>query len=273
MKNIVQRTITGSIYVIFILLAILIDPLGLKILVIILNFIALTEFNRIILKFDIIPVPGWIILNTIATSAELVLIHIGKFQQFGIIPLITFILCILIISLYQKKGNPVHAAASIFYGSLFITLPLVILNLIHTITVREAIPYTLAIFIFIWVNDTFAYLGGISFGRHKLFEKISPKKSWEGFFTGLIAVIPAALLMNRFYPAAGLINWTLIAMLTAVASVFGDFNESLLKRNADIKDSGNLLPGHGGILDRIDSLLFASPVIYIYLLIIYTASS
>ena len=79
----------------------------------------------------------------------------------------------------------------------------------------------------------------------------------------------AGTIMNRFYPAAGLSNWILIALLTAIASVFGDFNESLLKRIANIKDSGTILPGHGGILDRIDSLLFASPVVYIYLVIIY----
>jgi phosphatidate cytidylyltransferase len=174
---------------------------------------------------------------------------------------------ILIIALYQKNGNPVTGAAFVCFAALFVTLPLVLLNLINDISIRKAVPYTLAIFIFIWTNDTFAYLSGMAFGRHRLFEKISPKKSWEGFFGGIIMVVVMAFLMNRFYPLAGLVNWIIFALLTAIASVFGDFNESLLKRIADIKDSGKILPGHGGILDRIDSLLLASPVIYIYLLI------
>jgi phosphatidate cytidylyltransferase len=205
----------------------------------------------------------------ILTFIELVFIHFGWFEQLGIIPFLVYFICILTVSLYQKKGNPVYGAAFSIFGSFFITMPLVLLNLIHNISIREAIPYTLAIFIFIWTNDTFAYLAGMAFGRHKLYEKISPKKSWEGFIGGMVVVVAAGILMNRFYPLAGLLNWIFFALFTALASVFGDFNESLLKRIANIKDSGTILPGHGGILDRIDSLLFASPVIYIYLLILY----
>jgi phosphatidate cytidylyltransferase len=270
MKNLVQRTLTGIIYVSLILLSILIAPIGLNILVIILNLIALIEFNRIVLKLEIRPIPGWIIPNMILTFAGLVLIQSGHFNQLAILPLLVYIISIFILSLYQKKGNPVHAAAFSVFGGLYITVPLVLLTLVHDIAIREAVPFTLSIFICIWVNDTFAYITGMAFGRHRIFPKISPKKSWEGFFGGLIAVAIAGFLMSKFYPVIGLINWILFAVLIAIASVFGDFTESLLKRMAGIKDSGKLLPGHGGILDRIDSLLFAVPVAYIYLLIFYT---
>jgi phosphatidate cytidylyltransferase len=270
MKSIIQRSLTGTVYVSLILLSVLLHPIALKVMTLVINLIALIEFDRICRKLEIQFSRIWIIVNMLLVLTELLFMQMGWFKQLGLIPLLVYFIFILILSLYQNKGNPVYNAAFSLYGSLLITLPLVLLNLIHEISIREAIPYTLAIFIFIWTNDTFAYLAGISLGRHKLFEKISPKKSWEGFFGGLIMVIAAALLMNRFFPLAGLANWIVFALLTALASVFGDFSESLLKRMAGVKDSGSILPGHGGMLDRIDSLLFASPVIYIYLIIFYS---
>lgn len=267
MKSLLQRTLTGAGFVTIILLSVLIHPVGLKIITLVLNLIALIEFHRIGHKLGLRFPPAWIAINMILTFAELTLMHFNLFDRFGSIPFVLYNMVILIIALYQKDGNPITGAAFACFAGLFVTLPLILLNLIHEISIREEVPYTLAIFICIWTNDTFAYLTGMAFGRHRLFEKISPKKSWEGFFGGIIMSVALAFLLNRFYPSAGLINWIVFALLTAIASVFGDFNESLLKRTADIKDSGKILPGHGGILDRIDSLLLASPVIYIYLLI------
>jgi phosphatidate cytidylyltransferase len=267
MKSILLRALTGAIYVTIILLSVLIHPIGLKLVTLAMNLIALIEFDRIGQKLGLQFTPAWIPVNMLLTCSELILIHFDIFESYGIVPFILFVIVILSIALYQKKGNPFTGAAFSFFAGLFITLPLILLNLIHEISIREAIPYTLAIFIFIWTNDTFAYLFGMGFGRHRLFERISPKKSWEGFIGGLIMVTVSAYIIFRFFPTAGLIHWIIFALLTAISSVFGDFNESLLKRIADIKDSGKILPGHGGMLDRIDSLLLASPVIYIYLLI------
>jgi phosphatidate cytidylyltransferase len=101
-----------------------------------------------------------------------------------------------------------------------------------------------------------------------MFERVSPKKSWEGFAGGLIMTVGASFIFYKFFPFFGYSNWMIFGLLTALAAVFGDFIESMLKRTAGIKDSGDILPGHGGILDRIDSLLFAGPVIYIFLNII-----
>jgi phosphatidate cytidylyltransferase len=124
------------------------------------------------------------------------------------------------------------------------------------------------VFVIIWTNDTFAYLSGLAFGKHRMFERISPKKSWEGFAGGLFMAIIASMVFYYFFPAPGLVNWILFGILTVIVSNLGDFFESFLKRKAGTKDSGTLLPGHGGMLDRIDSMLFVSPVIFIYLLLI-----
>jgi phosphatidate cytidylyltransferase len=271
MSNLLQRTLTGTVYVILILAAIIIHPLGFKLFTLLVNLFALLEFRRIGIKIGV-PVSGiWILINMIVMFLVLLMMQTGWDRQFLILPAIVLMLGIFTLSIYQKNGNPVLSASLAIYGSLLITMPLLLLNLVHEISERNTIPFTLALFIFIWTNDTFAYLAGMSFGRHKLFPRITPKKSWEGFAGGVTMTLVAGIIMHRLFADVGLINWLIIAGLTAIASVFGDFSESLLKRIADIKDSGTLLPGHGGILDRIDSLLFAAPVNYIYLIILYAS--
>jgi phosphatidate cytidylyltransferase len=136
----------------------------------------------------------------------------------------------------------------------------------------------LALFVFIWVNDTGAYLIGSWLGKHRLFERISPKKSWEGFFGGLIFTLAASLLVAHFFPAAfpyagmsaiaAYFHWLVIAAIIVVFGVYGDLLESLLKRNLNIKDSGHFLPGHGGILDRFDAALLAAPMVWFYVVIV-----
>ena len=120
-------------------------------------------------------------------------------------------------------------------------------------------------FILLWANDTFAYLTGIIFGKHRLFERISPKKSWEGFFGGLVGTVVLSFLVAKLFPVLPFYHWMAVAALIVVFGVYGDLIESLLKRNLKIKDSGHFLPGHGGILDRFDSVLLAAPMVYFYL--------
>ena len=119
--------------------------------------------------------------------------------------------------------------------------------------------------IFIWINDTGAFLVGITIGRHRLFERISPKKSWEGFIGGLIFSFITAWVFSLFYDNFSLIQWLGLSLTISISSTFGDLCESLLKRTIHIKDSGHILPGHGGLLDRFDSVLLAAPAAYIYI--------
>lgn len=122
---------------------------------------------------------------------------------------------------------------------------------------------TLALIVLLWVNDTGAYLVGITTGKHRLFERISPKKSWEGFFGGLVFSIAVALFMPAIFGVTDMLGWILVALVVVAGGTFGDLVESLIKRNAGVKDSGKAIPGHGGFLDRFDSLLFAWPLMFI----------
>jgi len=138
--------------------------------------------------------------------------------------------------------------------------------------VLEGNTYTpkllIAVFVLIWIYDSGAYLVGVSIGKHRLFERISPKKSWEGAIGGTLTAMLAAYFISGFIPEIKLVHWLAISILTVVSSTFGDLTESMFKRYFGIKDSGNILPGHGGILDRFDSLFFAAPFVVTYLKLI-----
>ncbi len=117
----------------------------------------------------------------------------------------------------------------------------------------------------IWVNDSFAFLVGKNFGKRKLFISVSPKKTQEGFLGGLVFALIAAFIISKFNTDFTVVNWLVIAVIVSVIGTIGDLVESKFKRQANIKDSGTIMPGHGGILDRLDSLLFAAPFVYLYI--------
>ena len=127
-------------------------------------------------------------------------------------------------------------------------------------------------FILIWTNDTFAYIVGKSIGKHKLFEKISPKKTFEGFFGGLIFSVLIAVIVAKYYFDNGFIYWIITAIIISVFGTIGDLVESKFKRVANVKDSGNIMPGHGGLLDRLDSIIFVSPFLFLFYKIIHYVS-
>ena len=122
----------------------------------------------------------------------------------------------------------------------------------------------LSVFIIIWAYDSFAYLAGVSTGKHKMFPSLSPKKTWEGFAGGIIFAVASALIISSLYPVFSKAQWVMLSLLISLTGTAGDLFESSLKRKAGIKDSGNWLPGHGGVLDRFDSFLFAIPFVFIF---------
>lgn len=265
MSNIWQRIITGTIYITLIVFSSLIHPLIFGVLTIAFNYIAVIEFSSI----SGISINKRITKAAIATSLlilfSVIIIYLNADYNYIILSAIVLSIYFFVNALYQKEVNQVNTLPINLLIFIYITVPLILINLILSISGDTGIQYVLAMFFIIWTNDTFAYLFGISLGKHKMFERISPKKSWEGFFGGLLMVVVAAFILNYIYPSAGLIHWVLFSIITAIASVIGDFIESMFKRAYGVKDSGSILPGHGGILDRIDSLLLASPAIYIFL--------
>jgi phosphatidate cytidylyltransferase len=130
----------------------------------------------------------------------------------------------------------------------------------------------ISIFILIWTNDTFAYIVGKSIGKHKLIEKISPKKTIEGFIGGIVFSVIAGVLISKYYSGGSIFIWTISAVIISIFSTLGDLIESKFKRIAGVKDSGNIMPGHGGILDRLDSIIFVAPFVYLFYQILYYVS-
>jgi phosphatidate cytidylyltransferase len=164
-----------------------------------------------------------------------------------------------------KLPNPVNRWGMMLFGQCYCAGTISLLCFIPYMIsqVYDPLP-VLMIFIFIWLNDTGAFLIGTWMGKHRLFQRVSPHKSWEGFWGGLFAVVAASLLFACFFEELRWYQWLLFALITAVSATWGDLTESLLKRACGVKDSGKLLPGHGGMLDRFDSALLASPAVYVY---------
>ena len=181
------------------------------------------------------------------------------------LPYILFLLILFIMELYYKAANPISNWANLLLVQVYCAVSFAVLNLIAFDEGSYSAIFVLSIFAFIWINDTAAYLAGITFGKHRLFERISPKKSWEGFWGGLIAVLSVAYLASYHLTNIEWYHWLGIAATVVVFATWGDLTESLLKRTLDIKDSGKILPGHGGMLDRFDSMLMAVPAVYIYI--------
>lgn len=184
-----------------------------------------------------------------------------------ILPVITIHASLLVFTL---KEIVLRRIAGDIAGILFIVMPLALLNLFLN---PEGIPeyhtawFVLGMFLILWTHDTFAYLTGSFFGKHPLYAAISPKKTWEGSIGGFGFSLITAYIISIFSPELNLSQWFLIAFTIAVFGTIGDLTESLLKRRANVKDSGKLLPGHGGMLDRFDSLLFVSPIVLVIILI------
>lgn len=168
---------------------------------------------------------------------------------------------LLVTELFRKQKQPMHNVAFSFGGLMYVAFPLCCMSQIFTFGKY----YLLAFFIFIWVGDTGAYCAGKLFGKHKMWERISPKKTWEGIAGGFVFALLSGALSAQFITgnnnplALGIGSWMSFAVLTFAAGMLGDLVESLFKRYLNIKDSGAFLPGHGGVLDRFDSALLAAP--------------
>jgi phosphatidate cytidylyltransferase len=189
------------------------------------------------------------------------------------IPWMAFLLLLIplmfICELYRKQANPAANIATSILPLFYVALPLSLLLYMPIIGREEWNPWVLIAYIsIVWANDVFAYLFGIAFGRHRLFERLSPKKSWEGFFGGVAGAVVAALVVARLLGDAPM-AWCGLAVVTVVTAVLGDLAESMFKRAAEVKDSGNLIPGHGGVLDRFDALLLSAPFVFVYMICIF----
>ena len=268
MNNFIKRTLTGIIFVGILLGAILYNAYSFAILFCIITGFALWEFYGLLKHYE-----NATLRRLISTAGGMYLFFacFMKVQGFTgeeiFFPYLLFIMYALISELYTKAPNPINNWAFTFLAQIYCAGSFSLLNFISiqqdpATTSKVYVPlYILAIFIFVWLNDTGAFLVGSQIGKRRLFERISPKKSWGG----LIVVLLASQGFAWYAPEISRIQWLGLAAVVVLFATWGDLTESLLKRTLGVKDSGNLLPGHGGILDRFDSVLMATPAAYIYI--------
>lgn len=186
------------------------------------------------------------------------------------LPYLLILIYLMVVALYEKGKNPLTHWSMLLFGQAYCAGSFSLLNgLAYKSELIEGLApmpiFILALFVLIWLNDTGAYLIGSMLGKHRLFARISPKKSWEGFFGGLAVAVLGSQLLAALDPLYSHLQWMGLAIVVVAFGTWGDLIESLLKRTIGVKDSGNLLPGHGGMLDRFDSLLLAAPASYIYI--------
>lgn len=187
-------------------------------------------------------------------------------EQYLLFPLLCVFL-ILPIELYRNRPDPFTNIAHGFLGIIYVAVPITLLiNMIHP---SDEVGYDPVFFVgwlmLILGSDSGAYLAGSAFGKNRLFERISPKKSWEGAAGGLLMSMAFAIGFAQFIDILSVWEWMGLSVVSVVAGIYGDLVESLLKRNVGVKDSGTLLPGHGGVLDRVDSILLATPFAFVYI--------
>ena len=184
-------------------------------------------------------------------------------------PYIAVVAYVFISRLFSTKPHALEDYAYFALTQIYVALPFSLLNVLATAGVQEGEIYSwlmpLSVFIFIWCNDSGAFCVGCTIGRHKMFERVSPKKTWEGFAGGAVVAAAAGVVMSRFFAVMNVWEWAGMALVVVAAGTLGDLVESCIKREMQIKDSGNFLPGHGGFLDRFDSTLLAVPAVVVYL--------
>ena len=268
MKNIILRSISGSVYVALIVCAILFGSFwGFPALMCVFVAAGIFEFQKMTLD-DFYESPRILLVDLIIgiSLPALVVADIDPVLQ---ALLLMFMSCMLILrfvaQLYSHSKNPVRHIGVSILSIIYVAVPLTIASVIGV----NSPQILLLMFVMVWLNDTGAFLVGSAIGSHRLFERLSPKKSWEGFFGGLAFSIAAGYIAKALFPDAfyGL-SGNMLGLMGAVVSVmstWGDLFESMIKRHSGVKDSGSIIPGHGGILDRIDSLLFVAPALMLFL--------
>ena len=273
-NNFIQRAITGVLFVLILIGCILFHPLSFGVLFTLISALCIHEFVQLINRSGIASINPTV---TALGGAYLFLAMMGYCTAVSdariFLPYLLLLLYLMITELYLKKSNPLGNWAFTMLSQLYIGLPFALLNILayHNNPAESSISYNpilpLSIFVFLWLNDTGAYCIGSLLGKHRLFERISPKKSWEGSVGGALFALASSFAFAHYFPFMGMGQWVGLALTIVVFGTWGDLTESLLKRQLGIKDSGNILPGHGGMLDRFDSTLMAVPAAVVYLYI------
>lgn len=272
MKETLTRTLSGLLYMLLLILCLNYEYL-LIMLFYVFGLICLAEFNKLIQLKSIIPYFIFTILYLIFGFWQFILNSndgINEARQIFMV-LTIFVQMFLIKDLFSER-IPLFLTKRFILTTFYLSSAFVFLILIANYNDTYNPKILLGAFILVWVNDSFAYIIGKNFGKQKLFEKISPKKTVEGFLGGLLFSCIASYFIATFTETLTFTNWLILSIIISVFGTLGDLIESKFKRQAKVKDSGVIMPGHGGLLDRLDSIIFAAPFIYLFLRIIQYVS-
>jgi phosphatidate cytidylyltransferase len=277
LNNFFRRTLTGAWIVIFVMGGFWLHPISFFLTGLILLIGTQYEYYLMIRNTGVKPqmIPG--IITGVTAYVISTLIASGVLPKNFFLVLIPMMLVIMVLELYRKQEKPFDSLAHTFFSVLYTAVPFSMFPfsafsrtgldslLPHHNSIIFSPGIIIGFFLLIWANDTGAYLSGISLGRHKLMERISPKKSWEGFFGGVILAALMAGLLSGWLGVVDKTHWVIIAVIVSVAGTYGDLVESMLKRSIGVKDSGTIMPGHGGFLDRFDSAIISFPLVYLFI--------
>lgn len=271
-NNLLIRSLTGFFFIVVVIGSILIGRLAFSVVFFGFNILTLYEYykllkrNTVSANKPIIGIAGGSGLYVIASlvSNEL----IGK--EWLLLTLLVPII-ITVVEIFMNRDKPENNIALTLSGIIYISIPFSVLTFFYNPAFIQGGSHPnilLGFFLILWTYDTFAYLVGMSIGKHKFFKRISPNKTWEGTIGGFVFGMAVSWVLSLFFVEYNLFNWLLIGFITVLFGTFGDLAESMLKRSSNVKDSGKMLPGHGGFLDRFDATLLAAPAVFIFLVIV-----
>ena len=272
MKKFIVRTLAGALFAAVLIGAIIYGWRSFTMLFLPMAVLSVEEFGRLLKKYrnitfntELAGACGALLFGAFAATSYID----GVSTALLFAPYIAIVAYVFISRLFSAKPHALEDYAYFALTQIYVALPFSLLNVLATVGVSGDEIYSwfipLSVFIFIWCNDSGAFCVGCTIGRHKMFERVSPKKTWEGFVGGVVVAAIAGAVMSRFFPVMNVWQWVGMALVVAVAGTLGDLVESSMKREMQIKDSGNFLPGHGGFLDRFDSTLLAVPAVVVYL--------
>ncbi|MFO7755533.1 MAG: phosphatidate cytidylyltransferase [Bacteroidales bacterium] len=278
MRNLSRRTITGALLVIIVLGGIWLHPVSYLLVGAFLLAVSLHEYYKLVARTGASPQKAAGIITALTAYSISVLVAAQVLDSVFYLIIIAELGLVMIIELYRKKNKPFDNLAHTVFGVIFTSVPYSLFpfmafgfngtdTLLQTGISSFSPGLILGFLVLSWSFDTGAYLLGSWFGKHKLWKRISPEKSWEGFISGFIITLIIAWPVSLWIDIIDLKGWLIIAVIISITGTLGDMVESMLKRSVGVKDSGSLLPGHGGMLDRFDSLILSLPFVFMYIIL------